>query len=236
MAGRFWESAEMGLEVKLEALERRVEALEAKLTPKAPPPEPMQVVGFDRPLPRAAVPANGFKMPSDAELRQLMARVHAAHPSLADLDGLVERGDTAIDAEFINYKGDIRKAIFAKQFKLSFIALSHFRRLEEADPRRYVSHWQDEAASVLAGLGQAGETLKFNPFVTAALAHGDIPYSGLGMGGRVPLSLGLSRHSGAAAMDSWRRVLDYGPLAMMGEAREARPDRHGQQPVTVTRL
>ena len=166
----------MGLEAKLEALTQRVEALEAKLTPKAPPPP--QMVGFDRPLPRAAVAASGFKMPSEAELRQLMARVHAAHPKLADLDGLAERGDDAIDADFINFKGDIRRAIFAKQFRLAFIALSHFRRTEEPDMRRYVSYWQDEAASVLAGLGQPSETLKFNPFVTAALAHGDIPFCG----------------------------------------------------------
>jgi len=117
----------------------------------------MQTVGFDRPLPRAAVAAAAFKMPSDAELTRLMARVHAAHPQLADLAGLVERGDDAIDAEFINYKGDIRKAVFAKQFRLAFIALSHFRRTEEPDARRYVSHWQDEAAAILAGLGQAGK-------------------------------------------------------------------------------
>jgi hypothetical protein len=224
----------MGLEAKLEALAKRVEALEAQLTPPAPPP--MQVVGFDRPQPRAAVAANGFLMPSDAELRQLMARVHAAHPKLADLDGLVERGDDAIDAEFINFRGDIRKAVFAKQFRLSFIALSHFRRTEEPDPRRYVSYWQDEALDCLAGLGQPSETLKFGPFVTACLAHGDVCFSGLGMGGRVPLSLGLSRHSGAPAKDAWRRVLDYGPLAMIGEAREARPSRHDPSPVTVTRL
>jgi hypothetical protein len=224
----------MGLEVKLEALTRRVEALEAKLAPK--PPEPMQVVGIDRPLPRAAVAASGFLMPSDAELRQLMARVHAAHPKLADLDGLIERGDNAIDAEFIDFRGDIRVAVFSKQFKLSFIALSHFRRVEEPDSRRYVSYWQEEAIDCLAGLGQASETLKFNPFVTACLAHGDVPFSGLHMGARVPLSLGLSRHSGAPAKDGWKRVLDFGPRAMIGEAREARPDRHGQSPVTVTRL
>jgi hypothetical protein len=224
----------MGLEAKLEALAKRVEALEARLAPK--PPDPIQVVGIDRPLPRAAVPASGFKMPSDAELTRLMARVHAAHPSLADLDGLIERGDDAIDAEFLHVKGDLRKAVFAKQFRLALIALSHFRRIEEPDPRRYISHWQDEAAAILAGLGQAGETLKFGPFVTAALAHGDIPYSGLGMGGCQPLSLGLSRHSGAAARDSWQHVLNFGPLAMLGAPREARPDRHGQSPVSITRL
>jgi len=231
-AGRYWESAEMGVEAKLDALAKRVEALEAKLTP--PAPRRWQTVGFDRPLPRAAVAAAAFKMPSDAELTRLMAAFHAAHPQLADLAGLVERGDDAIDAEFINYKGDIRKASSPS----SSASLSSLCRTSAA--RKSRTHGdtfplQDEAAAILAGLGQAGEVLKFNPFVTAALAHGDICYSGLGMAA-------ARRYRSAyrvTAAPRRRMLATCTGFWAPGDAsapREARPDRHGQQPVTVTRL
>ncbi len=83
----------------------------------------------------------------------------------------------------------------------------------------------------LASFGKRGETLKFAPFVTACLSHGDIAYTLLFLDGQ-PLSLGLSKFEGTEAKDGWKRVLDFGPAAPVG-AVDLAPSKFDQAPVRI---
>jgi len=115
--------------------------------------------------------------------------------------------------------------------RLSFIALTYFRRIPAPDHKRYVSHWLEEAEIVLGSMGRS-ETLRFAPFACAVIAHGDIQYTALSLDGE-PLSLGLSKDVGAEAKDAWKRVLDRGPADPVGRVNHA-PSRHDQIPVRIT--
>jgi hypothetical protein len=86
--------------------------------------------------------------------------------------------------------------------RLSFIALTYFRRTPAPDYKRYISHWTEEAEIILGTKGRRSETLRYAPFICAVLMHGDILYTALNLDGE-PLSLGLSKDSGAPAKDGW---------------------------------
>jgi hypothetical protein len=132
-------------------LETRLAALESRF----PPPKPVTVADLaivgqtyaNRPL-RARV---GFLMPTDKELS-----VRKRWPGLNNLQGLIDPND-AIDSELIDAKGDIREAEYMRQMRLSFIALTYFRRTPAPDMRRYIAHWIEETQIVLADMGKRGE-------------------------------------------------------------------------------
>jgi hypothetical protein len=75
------------LRAEVSALAAKVRALESRLLPPVAKPEPVQIVGFERPPNRPLQPLSGFIMPGDKELAQLCSRVRKAYPELNTLGG-----------------------------------------------------------------------------------------------------------------------------------------------------
>jgi hypothetical protein len=220
------------LRAEVEKLTTKVAALELRLpAPPKPVESELQIIGQtyeNRPL--RAKP--GFIMPTDSELRKLCSLVRKRWPELNTLQGLIGPNDP-IDAELADFKGDIRVGEYLRQMRLSFIALTYFKRTPAPDMRRYVTHWLEEAQIVLADMGKRGEDLRFAPFVCAAIMHGDIPYTPLSLDGE-PLSLGLSKYEGIDAKDAWRRVVSHGVIDPVGSIDHASGrGRHDPSPVTI---
>jgi hypothetical protein len=165
----------------------------------APPVEP--VVKISHPI-----AASTFVMPSDAELGSLREIVCTKYPQLGESAGLVWRGSR-----------EENEIEYFSTFKLAFLALGDMHRIEAPNRKRYVTHWSEEAEIWLRRRRGWAPTLRFGPFVTAVLAHGDIQFSGLFVDAQV-LELGLSTYAGHAASGAWKKVLATGGLLPMSPA------------------
>ncbi len=150
------------LNEQIAALTARVQAIEThgvrKVVP--PPPEPATTVFHP-------VEVSGFVMPSESELKLLAIIVIAKHPSFGDVSGQGFYGSR-----------EEREEDFWRQYKAAFMALGAFKRLDAPDHKKYLSFHISAVEGYLRAVDKS-ETLRVQPFMTAVLAHGDIPYAGL---------------------------------------------------------
>lgn len=76
------------------------------------------------------------------------------------------------------------------------------KRLDQPDRKKYLSYHVSAVEAYLRVIGKS-ETLRVGPFMTAVLAHGDIPYCGL----EKIIEIGIAEHVGRDAGTAWKRVL-----------------------------
>jgi hypothetical protein len=107
-------------------LRMRVEALEARLNP--PPPKPVIEEGTQIYRPS---PLRHFALPSDAELRDLLAIALKASPP-----------------EPRNYADEQVRETFFREFKQVFAALGEIGRTTEINHERGAVHWLEKARDI----------------------------------------------------------------------------------------
>lgn len=194
----------MTIAEEIAALRAQVAKLEARLDAKEAPPAPAKSAPQSIIEEGARVfyppPISSFVMPDDPDLHSLLRCVFLRFPRLKNADGLVFRGDT-----------ESNEREYFRMFRASFKALGSFHRAPAPDRKHYVQHWLDLAEDWLKAVGDFTPIGGY-PFISAALAHGDIPYCGLFTDGEV-LTLGLNAYRmGNAPGDAWRHVISTGRI------------------------
>jgi hypothetical protein len=169
------------------ALAERIRQLEGKAPPK---PAPVIEEGARVFYPPPACGA--FVMPTDAELRALIAVVLRAYPTLRPRE---RRGQDFEDAEREYFRG----------FKLAFRGLAAITRADAVSYREAATFWIDETENVLRLLGLS---VDFNDaWLAALIAHADIPFTDFTVDGG-ERAFGLRLGGGERmATDKWRKVL-----------------------------
>lgn len=182
------------------SLERRIAALEAEAAElrallaggKATAPVP-QTQHQDREVSISThvIDAPRAPLPSEKELRALMALVLRSYPQLRTSKGTDE--------------------MFAS-FSSAFDALALVGRVAQPDAKRMPTWWIDHLHGLLHSAGRSGrEPIIVPTLVMAVLAHGDIAFYPLD---RTPhdVSLGVGSYIGAPYCGAWRSVLSSGVL------------------------
>ena len=180
------------LEAENRALRSKICEFERGGVRKAVPAPPEPAVRISTPT-----PASTFPMPSAADLDRLLDAVGRTYPSLLSVEGSAFTGS---DPE--------RRRQYREQFEASFLAVGNMRRLARPSTKFYLSAHIQLAETILRRLGRP-MSLRANPFVAAALAHHDVPVSGIGrMHEGIVVEVGLDEFNGTLATDAWRRILE----------------------------
>ena len=179
------------LKEQIAELTRRFDAKDAPPAPVKSAPKPVEEEGTRVSYPQ---PVSTFVMPSQDELKQLLAIVLAKFPRLAP--------------DMSDRWANNNEVKFAKQFAAAFRAVGMMHRSEKPDKKRYVQYFIDHGDNLLRALGPHAE---IGPaFLPACLAHGDVPISDWRIDGQV-LEFGLNIYRiGRPATDAWRKVLATG--------------------------
>jgi len=164
-------------------LRMRVEALEARLNP--PPPKPVIEEGTQIYRPS---PLRHFALPSDAELRDLLAIALKASPP-----------------EPRNYADEQVRETFFREFKQVFAALGEIGRTTEINHERGAVHWLEKARDICGW-----SNFEFRHFWLAMLAHGDMLYQARDESAGIVPALALASYGGIPAVAAWRNVLARG--------------------------
>jgi hypothetical protein len=142
-------------------------------------------------------PVSSFRMPTPAEMKQLLAAVGRYFPSLLSVDNAAFTGDEA----------DRRDQYF-RQFAASFEMVGNLKRTDRPDGRVYISFHVDVVERLLMSFGRPRMTIRTTPFLASCLAHFDIAVCGINRAheGITP-EVGLSECSGRPATDAWREII-----------------------------
>ena len=150
-------------------------------------------------------------MPSDAELRDLLAIALKASPP-----------------EPRNYADEQVRETFFREFKQVFAALGEIGRTTEINHERGAVHWLEKARDICGW-----SNFEFRHFWLAMLAHGDILYQDRDESAGIVPALALASYGGIPAVAAWRNVLARGapspPTKPIGGNYPAPPVRITQQ-------
>jgi hypothetical protein len=195
MANAADEQRMRALEAQNAELRQRLDALQAKVSPRPKPPAPIpEDDGFHVSFPRSAP----IEMPSIAQFERLLIIVGRAYPKIVP----------TFDRE-----GD--RMEFFNGFCASFERIANLRRTvgeggaQMLNKRNDARHWASEAYSWLQQRGTPAETMN-GSFFAAVIAAGDVPFSLADRVGGVPAYVGLGYEGLTASTVAWRRVLASG--------------------------
>ena len=137
----------------------------------------------------------GVAMPTDAELKELLALVEREHPRLLDRES--------------DRKAYISRN-FAEEFKRAFYAVGRVTRLPEPTSKIALSTHIDR----LNGLLPRGHAVEADVIFAAAIAWGDVDYrfNSPRYGQLAELSLDPLHNTGRAPSPVWREILAGRPL------------------------
>jgi hypothetical protein len=107
-------------------------------------------------------------MPTPSELVKLLDAVARSFPSLLSVDGPAFEGT---ESE--------RRKQYREQFEGAFLAIGNMRRMDRPNTKVYLSYHVELAETLLRRFGRS-MTIRGNCFMAAALAHFDVPLSGIG--------------------------------------------------------
>jgi hypothetical protein len=136
---------------------------------------------------------SGVAMPTDAELKRLLAAVEREHPGLLDRERDANR-QTPRD--------------FAREFKTAFFAVGSITRLPEPTQKIAFATCADRLNSLLRRCGHT--EVEADVIMAAVIAWGDVDYrmQDLLVGQIAEVSLDPLHTSGRAPKSVWRAVLD----------------------------
>jgi hypothetical protein len=165
----------------MESIDRRLDLLEsenralraeiAELRGHPKPPPPATPIRTHR-EPQVSITEQSpaiYPMPTPDEMTQLIDAVGKRFPALLCTEGAAFEGTR-----------HERREQWRRQFVASFEAIGCMKRTERPDTKLYLSAHVQIAETILKGFGRPSMTIRNLPFLAAALAHFDVPISGIG--------------------------------------------------------
>jgi hypothetical protein len=199
-----------GLEQQIVGMQSELKALKAGPDVPMTPPRPADP---DRPRPLVTLieERSNFVQPTPNELHRLYEIVLAKYPQLGPYKSAVHHLTSVSSGE--HFDG----------FLAAFERLAHVGRTERPDTRYYVDHFADEAKNWLARHRPGFRGNVGAGFLSAVVAHSDIPFIVANPREGVIWSVGITTFGGKKATDAWRRVLTGVILSQSQPARRMAP-------------